>query len=85
MDANIAATTLARDEEERAGFHDLDDDNVDIVIDDESGSKQSSPKKATSPYHDEFTDNDSDIFRDGDEPEGETYRLHTHIRSGSKS
>ncbi|ODM22764.1 Golgi apparatus membrane protein tvp38 [Aspergillus cristatus] len=80
--ANIAATTLARDEEERAGFHDFDDDNVDIVIDDESDDGSSSPaKNAVSPYRDEFTDNDSDVFRDGDEPERETYRMHTHIRS----
>ena len=80
-DVNKAATTLARDEEERVGFHDFDDDNVDIVIDDDS-EHAPSPKKAASPYHDEFTDNDSDIFRDGDESEGgETYRLHTHVRS----
>lgn len=80
--ANAAATTLARDEEERAGFHDFDDDNVDIVIDDESDDGHSSPaKSAVSPYRDEFTDNDSDVFRDGDESERETYRMHTHVRS----
>ena len=84
-DANKAATTLARDEEERIGFHDFDDDNVDIVIDDDN-EHTPSPKKAASPYHDEFTDNDSDIFRDGDESEGgETYRLHTHVRSNPGS
>lgn len=82
---NTAATTLARDEEERAGFHDFDDDNVDIVIDDESGSDRSPSPKKTSPYHDEFTDNDSDIFRDGDGLEGETYQLHTHMRSNPGS
>lgn len=82
---NTAATTLARDEEERAGFHDFDDDNVDIVIDDGSSSDRSPNPRKSSPYHDnEFTDDDSDIFRDGDGPEGETYQLHTH-RSTSKS
>lgn len=80
---NTAATTLARDEEERAGFHDFDDDNVDIVIADDSDSDRSNPKK-TSPYHDEFTDNDSDVFRDGDGSAGETYQLHSH-RSNSRS
>ncbi|KAF9891994.1 Tlg2-vesicle protein [Aspergillus nanangensis] len=79
-DTNVAATTLARDEEERIGFHDFDDDNVDLVIDDESGS-DNSPKR----YQDEFTDNDSDVFRDGDGTEGETYTLHTHVQKSSRS
>ena len=84
---NTAATTLARDEEEQAGFHDLDDDNVDIVIGDDSDSDPSSSPKKTSPYHDEFTDNDSDVFGDGDGSAGETYQLHSqrsHSRPTSK-
>ena len=81
-DTNTAATTLARDEEERLGFHDFDDDNVDLVIDDESGSDNSPYLKTGSrdSYRDEFTDSNSDVFRDGDGTEGETYNLHTHVR-----
>lgn len=52
------------------------------MIEDESDDENSSPaKNAENPYRDEFTDNDSDVFRDGDEPERETYRMHTHFRS----
>ncbi|KAH8434904.1 TVP38/TMEM64 family protein [Aspergillus melleus] len=81
-DTNTAATTLARDEEERLGFHDFDDDNVDLVIDDESGSDNSPYLKTGSrdSYRDEFTDSNSDVFRDGDGTEGEIYNLHTHVR-----
>lgn len=84
-DVNTAATTLARDEEERIGFNDFDDDNVDLDIDDESGSENlpnPTKKQFQGPYRDEFTDNDSDVFRDGDGPDGEMFRLHTHVRSG---
>jgi hypothetical protein len=83
-EANIAATTLARDEEERIGFHDFDDDNVDLVLDDESG-REISPKRTDGPYRDEFTDNDSDVFKDGDGTDGETYTLHTHVRQNPRS
>ncbi|KAL4781460.1 hypothetical protein BJX76DRAFT_16712 [Aspergillus varians] len=69
--ANGAAKFSARDEEERIGF---DDDNVDLVIDDDDDR---SPIRSKSPYRDEFTDNESDVFRDGDGPDGETYTLHT--------
>ncbi|KAB8236212.1 Tlg2-vesicle protein [Aspergillus alliaceus] len=79
-DVNAAATTLARDEEERLGFHDFDDDNVDLAIDDESGGERSPKRLPRGPYRDEFTDNDSDIFKDGDGGEGEIYGLHTHLR-----
>ncbi|KAL4896773.1 Golgi apparatus membrane protein tvp38 [Aspergillus ambiguus] len=86
-EANIAATTLARDEEERLGFHDFDDDNVDLVLDDESG-RENSPKRLDGQYpgqyRDEFTDNDSDVFKDGDGTDGETYSLHTHVRKSSR-
>ncbi|KAL5340787.1 hypothetical protein BJX70DRAFT_360399 [Aspergillus crustosus] len=75
-DVNAAATTLARDEEERIGFNDFDDDNVDLVIDDDGRT----PLRSKPPYRDEFTDNESDIFRDGDGPDGDTYTLHTHVR-----
>ncbi|EAW10729.1 TVP38/TMEM64 family protein [Aspergillus clavatus NRRL 1] len=82
-DVNTAASILARDEEERIGFNDFDDDNVDLVIDDESGSDNSSGqtrKHLQGSYRDEFTDNDSDVFRDGDGADSETYHLHTHVR-----
>ncbi|KAL4948070.1 hypothetical protein BDW69DRAFT_177135 [Aspergillus filifer] len=73
---NAAAKTLARDEEERIGFNDFDDDNVDLDIDDDGRL----PRRSKSPYRDEFTDNESDIFRDGDGTDGETYTLHSHVR-----
>jgi hypothetical protein len=75
---NKAATALARDEEERIGFTD-DDDNVDLVLGDDSDSDQPGWKNSNRrSYHDEFTDNDSDGFAEGN---GETYGLHTHVRS----
>ncbi|KNG90413.1 golgi apparatus membrane protein tvp38 [Aspergillus nomiae NRRL 13137] len=78
---NTAATTLARDEEERLGFHDFDDDNVDLAIDDDSGGENSPRLQSQGHYRDEFTDNDSDdVFKNGDGGEGETYGLHTHVR-----
>jgi hypothetical protein len=75
---NAAATTLARDEEERIGFNDFDDDNVDLVIDVDDGDR--TPLRSKFPYRDEFTDNESDIFRDGDGTAGDTFTLHTHVR-----
>ncbi|RAL01096.1 TVP38/TMEM64 family protein [Aspergillus ibericus CBS 121593] len=80
LDVDRAATTLARDEEEQIGFADLDDDHVDLAIDDESGSETSPHRTKATPYRDEFTDNDSDIFRDGDGASEEMYTLHTHVR-----
>ena len=83
-DANVAATVLARDEEERIGLIHDDDDNVDLVLDD-SGSENSrsrSKSRTEGPYHDEFTDNDSDVFRDGDGTDSEMYGLHTHTHRG---
>ena len=83
-DANVAATVLARDEEERIGLID-EDDNVDLGLDD-SGSENSrsrSKSRTEGLYHDEFTDNDSDVFRDGDGTDSEIYGLHTHVRRGS--
>ncbi|OJI86678.1 hypothetical protein ASPTUDRAFT_115989 [Aspergillus tubingensis CBS 134.48] len=79
-EVNSAAALLARDEEERIGFGDLDDDHVDLAIDDESGSETSPHRTQASPYRDEFTDNDSDIFKDGDGAHEEMYTLHTHVR-----
>ncbi|KAJ5295973.1 hypothetical protein N7508_010794 [Penicillium antarcticum] len=77
-DVNKAATTLALDEEERIGF--TDDDNVDLVLGDDSDSDQPGWKNSNRrSYHDEFTDNDSDGFAEGND---ETYGLHTHVRSG---
>jgi hypothetical protein len=79
-DVNKAATTLARDEEERIGFTDLDDDNVDLVLgdDSESDGDQRSPWKNSNrrSYHDEFTDNDSEVFA-GD---NDAYGLHNHVQ-----
>ncbi|CAG8906100.1 unnamed protein product [Penicillium egyptiacum] len=77
-DVNKASITLARDEEERIGFTDLDDDNVDLVLGDDSDSDQPGPWKNSNrrSYHDEFTDNDSDGFA-GEE---EAYGLHTHVQ-----
>lgn len=83
VDPNRA--TAIEDEEEGIGL-DEDDDNVDFVIDD-SGSENSGRRKsgADDVLLDEFTDNESDIFRDGDGTKGETYGLHTHVRhSGSQ-
>lgn len=76
-DVNKASTTLARDEEERLGFTDLDDDNVDLILGDDSDSDQPGPWKNSTrrSYHDEFTDNDSDGFAGEDE----AYGLHTQI------
>ncbi|KAA8649884.1 hypothetical protein EYZ11_001149 [Aspergillus tanneri] len=87
-EANLAATTLARDEDERLGFHDFDDDHVDLFIDEESGrvmSPRHMKTRSQEPYHDEFTDSNSDVFRDGDGSEGEMYSLHTHVRADSGS
>jgi hypothetical protein len=67
-----AARAVARDEEERIGFGDdagVDADDDHIAIDPEG-------------YHDEFTDNDSDVFEDGDGDEvDETYSLHRRVDS----
>lgn len=86
-DANAAAMILARDEEERIGFMDEDDDNVDLGLDD-SGSENSRNRRKSRTeglYHDEFTDNESDVFRDGDGSDTEAYGLHTHSRHGSQA
>ncbi|OJJ49292.1 hypothetical protein ASPZODRAFT_129732 [Penicilliopsis zonata CBS 506.65] len=75
-DTNAAATTLARDEEERIGFG-LDDDdegyddNVELVLEEDN---EESP--IDQPYHDD-DDADDDVFRDGDGSDSETYGLHT--------
>ncbi|PLN76853.1 hypothetical protein BDW42DRAFT_177889 [Aspergillus taichungensis] len=75
-----AAPTRARDEE-RIDFNDFDDDNIDLVIDDESGSDHSlERRKSRGLYHDEFTDHDSEFFQDGDGAAGEMYSLHNHVR-----
>lgn len=82
--APAAAPFHARDEEARIDFNDFDDDNVDLVIDDESGSDHSPEhRKSRGLYHDEFTDHDSEIFQDGDGADGEMYGLHTHVRRSS--
>lgn len=73
---NAAATTLARDEEERLGFYDADADNIDIVVEGDDINDSRSDRR----YRDEFTDNDSDVFGDGDGDDAETWGLHTHVR-----
>jgi hypothetical protein len=80
-DENEAATILARDEEERIGFDDLDDDNVDLELGDDSESDHSErwKKKNRRSYHDEFTDNDSDDYQGEDE----AYGLHSHVQRGA--
>ncbi|KAJ5814854.1 hypothetical protein N7474_006631 [Penicillium riverlandense] len=77
-DVNAASKTLARDEEERIGFGDFDDDHVDLELGDDSDSDRS-PRQWKSnrrSYHDEFTDNDSDGYEG---TSGEAYGLHRHI------
>ncbi|PGH20712.1 hypothetical protein AJ80_03472 [Polytolypa hystricis UAMH7299] len=72
-DENAAATTLARDEEERIGFR---DDDITVDVDDD--------RLAIDPigYRDEFTDNDSDVFESGDgEDPNEAYSLHRHVET----
>ncbi|KAJ5190494.1 uncharacterized protein N7498_009479 [Penicillium cinerascens] len=78
IDENEAATMLARDEEERIGFDDLDDDNVDLELGDDSDSDHSErwKKKNRRSYHDELTDNDSDDYPGEDE----AYGLHSHLQ-----
>lgn len=76
QDENTAATTLARDEEERLGFHDFDEDHVDLVVEGDDLNVH-----GTRAYQDEFTDNDSDVFQDGDGAESESFGLHTHVRN----
>lgn len=74
QDENTAATTLARDEEEGLGFQDFDEDHVDLVVEGDELNVH-----GTRPYQDEFTDNDSDVFQDGD-GEPDSFGLHTHVR-----
>ncbi|KAJ5172977.1 hypothetical protein N7492_005570 [Penicillium capsulatum] len=75
-DENAAATALARDEEERIGFKDLDDDNVDLVLEDSDNERSGPWRKNQRTYRDEFTDNDSDEYP-GDADE--SYGLHSHV------
>ncbi|KAJ5971974.1 uncharacterized protein N7479_001892 [Penicillium vulpinum] len=76
-DVNNASITLARDEEERIGFTDLDDDNVDLILGDDSDNDQPWKNSSKRSYHDDFTDNDSDGFAGEDD----AYGLHTHVQN----
>ncbi|KAJ5638022.1 hypothetical protein N7490_007901 [Penicillium lividum] len=81
-DANAAANELARDEEERIGFADFDDDNVDLDLalgndSDSEGDNRRWKKSNRRSYHDEFTDNDSDDY--ADEGAG-AFGLHKHVQ-----
>jgi hypothetical protein len=73
-DANAAAKTLARDEEAQLGFY--DEDNIDIDVEGDELAETRGDRS----YRDDFTDNDSDVFDDGDGDESDTYGLHTHVR-----
>ncbi|KAF3491807.1 TLG2-vesicle protein [Arthroderma uncinatum] len=65
-----APNALARDEEEAFGF----DDDVAIDIDDDN--------IVLDPQYHDFTDNESDIFADGDgDDKDEAYKLHRHVDS----
>lgn len=74
-DAFDAGTTPG-DEEERIGL-DEDEDNLDLGMDDSDEDPIKS--RTEGQYYDEFTDNDSDVFRDGDGTDSEAYGLHSHI------
>lgn len=80
-DANAAANELARDEEERIGFADFDDDNVDLDLalgdDSDSGADNRWKQSGRRSYHDEFTDNDSDDYA-GEATDA--FGLHSHVR-----
>jgi hypothetical protein len=73
-DTNAAAKTLARDEEAQLGLY--DEDNIDINVE----GDELTESRGNRSYRDEFTDNDSDVFDDGDDDESDTYGLHTHVR-----
>lgn len=49
---------------------------MDLVVE---GDDDESPHRGAS-YRDEFTDNDSDVFGDGDGDDTEIYGLHSHVR-----
>lgn len=60
------------------GFTDLDDDNVDLILGDDSDNDQPGWENSNRrSYHDEFTDNDSDGFAGEDG----AYGLHTHVET----
>ncbi|KAK2859895.1 hypothetical protein FQN49_004604 [Arthroderma sp. PD_2] len=66
----ISASNVARDEEEAFAF----DDDVAIDIDDDN--------VVLDPHYHDFTDNESDIFADGDgDDKDEAYKLHRHVDS----
>lgn len=80
-DANAAPV----DEEERIGFYD-DEDNLDLGVDSSDVDADQIKSGGEGLYRDEFTDNESDVFRDGDGTDREGYGLHTHVgRSGSQT
>ena len=49
---------------------------IDLVVD---GDDFNEPR-GTKQYRDEFTDNDSDVFGDGDGDDSDAYGLHSHVR-----
>lgn len=83
-DIDTAATVLARDEEEQIGFNDEEHDNVHLILEDDDASG-GAKARTERPYRDEFTDNDSDVFHDGNATDSETYNLHSHIRTDAGS
>lgn len=76
-DANDAHAA-PEDEEERIGF-DEDEDNLDLGMDDSDVETDPVKPRTEGLYRDEFTDNESDVFADGDGTDGETYGMHARI------
>ena len=83
--ANVAAL----DEEAQIGF-DEDEDDLDLDMDSSDVEADRIKSGSERLYRDEFTDNESDVFRDGDGDwdgaDSEAYGLHTHVvRSESQT
>lgn len=75
------------DEEARIGFEE-DEDNLDLDMDNSDVEADRIKSGTEGLYVDEFTDNESDVFKDGDDDgtAGEAYGLHTHVsRLGSQT
>lgn len=66
---------------------DSDSDKLDITIEEDGvqsdGRSGPSTRQSNRQYQDEFTDNDSDLFNDGDGSDTEVYALHSHVQRGS--
>ena len=78
-DASAAARIIAHDEEQRIGLTDENEDNVDLRLDDDHPDDDAKPAPQMQ-YHDYFTDDDFDVFKDGDGAGGDVYDLHSHVK-----